>query len=65
VNDSEKLKHLLNHWMVHNLDHAEIYREWAAKTASSGNDDLSKVLEKLCDETKKLNILIEEALKKV
>lgn len=65
MNDRERLKHLLHHWLEHNLEHAETYREWAAKTASSGNEELSKVLETLCDETKKLNRLVEEALKKI
>jgi hypothetical protein len=65
VNDREKLRHLLHHWMEHNLEHADVYREWAAKASSSGDEDLSKILGSLCEETKKLNRLFEEALKKV
>jgi len=65
VNDREKLRHLLQHWMEHNLEHAEVYREWASKASSSGDEGLSKILESLYTETKKLNGLFEEALKRV
>ncbi len=65
MNDRDKLKHLLEHWMEHNLEHAEVYKEWAAKASSSGDKDLSEILESLYDETRKLNRLFEEALKKV
>lgn len=64
MNDREKLKHLLHHWMEHNLEHAEIYREWAGKVSSAGDEELSQILASLCDETRKLNRLFEEALKK-
>ena len=65
MNDREKLKHLLQHWMEHNLEHAEVYREWAARASTSGEEDLSKILESLYTETRKLNRLFEEALKRV
>jgi hypothetical protein len=50
--------------MEHNLEHAETYLEWARKVSSSGDEELSQILTRLCDETKKLNRLFEEALKK-
>ena len=59
-----KLKILLHHWLEHNNDHAGVYRDWAEKASALGNQELSDILEKLYHETKKLNKLLEEALKK-
>lgn len=63
MNELDKLKHLLHHWMEHNDEHAETYREWAAKTASLGYTELSAVLERLYRESKRLKGLFEEAMK--
>lgn len=65
MDELEKLKRLLHHWMHHNDEHAEIYRDWAEKAASLGNEELSKVLGSLYHETKKLNSLFEEAMRKI
>ncbi len=65
MNDQEKLKKLLLHWKEHNDEHAEVYREWAGKAESSGEKELSIALRKLAEETKKLDGLFEEALKKI
>lgn len=63
MNDLAKLKRLLHHWMEHNDEHAETYKEWAERAASFGNKELSDNLLKLYIETKKLNELFHEALK--
>lgn len=65
MNDLAKLNKLLHHWMEHNDEHAETYKEWAGKVAALGKTDLSETLLKLCNDTKKLNSLFEEALKKI
>jgi hypothetical protein len=65
MEDLQKLKHLLHHWKEHNDEHAETYRQWAEKAATLGNKELSEVLGKLCDETKKMNRLFEEAMRKI
>ncbi|VAX32819.1 hypothetical protein MNBD_NITROSPIRAE02-449 [hydrothermal vent metagenome] len=65
MNDLEKLKKLLHHWMEHNDEHARVYREWSEKTSSLGKEEVSEILERLYLETKKLNGLFEEALKKL
>jgi hypothetical protein len=65
MSEREKLRHLLHHWMEHNLEHAEVYREWAGKASSLGDEELSQILGRVYDETKKLNQLFEEALKRV
>ncbi len=65
MNDIEKLKKLLHHWMEHNDEHARVYREWAEKTSTLGKKEVSEILDRLYHETRKLNGLFEEALKKL
>jgi hypothetical protein len=63
VNDREKLKSLLHHWREHNHEHAAVYHEWAIKVSSHGDEELSKILLTLSRETRKLDEIIEKALK--
>jgi len=65
MNELAKLNKLLHHWMEHNDEHAETYKEWSEKASRWGKNDLSAILLKLCNETKKLNGLFEEALRKL
>jgi len=65
VNELDKLKHLLHHWAEHNDEHAETYRDWAARASALGNRDLAAVLERLFEESTKLKRLFEEAGKKI
>lgn len=64
MNELEKLKKLLQHWLEHNDEHAEVYREWAGKISFAGKKELSEVLDRLHSETKKLNVLFKDAIKK-
>ncbi|MEW6116047.1 MAG: ABC transporter ATP-binding protein [Nitrospirota bacterium] len=63
MNDLAKLKHLLHHWHEHNDEHAQTYKDWADKMLHAGNKELSDVLNKLYQDTKKLSGLFEEAAK--
>jgi len=65
VDELEKLKMLLHHWMEHNNEDAETYRGWAKRASSLGIEELSEILSRLSDETMKLNRLFEEAIKKI
>lgn len=62
---SHKLKRLLSHWKEHNNEHAEIYRDWAERVLSDGNERLSKILTSLYHETKQLNRLFEDAIQEL
>lgn len=62
MNDREKLKSLLHHWMEHNHEHAEVYGEWAKKASALGNKDLSLILTTISQGTEKLDALFKEAL---
>ncbi|MDM8524934.1 hypothetical protein QUF80_16310 [Desulfococcaceae bacterium HSG8] len=41
----EKLAKLLEHWIKHNDDHAENYKDWAKKAKDNDMTDVAAVLE--------------------
>jgi hypothetical protein len=63
MEDLEKLKRLIPHWMEHNDEHAETYKNWAEKASSVDMKELSMILIKLHQESKKLRELFEEAMR--
>lgn len=63
MDELEKLKKLIPHWMEHNDEHTEIYQSWAKKMSSLGMKELSEILIKLHQESKKLRKLFEEAMR--
>ena len=63
MDEPEKLRRLLHHWVKHNSEHALIYRGWAEKALSFDNEELSDTLELLFYETMSLNMLFEKAIK--
>ncbi len=65
MDELEKLKRLLQHWMEHNNEHAQTYRDWAEKVSLLDNPELIEVLRRLSNETEKLSRLFEEAIKKI
>lgn len=65
MTDLEKLKHLLEHWIEHNEAHVRTYNEWVLKAESLGKKELSAVLKRITEESKKLEGLFEKALKKI
>jgi hypothetical protein len=65
MDELEKLKKLIPHWMEHNDEHAETYQNWAAKVSSLGMKELSEILTKLHRESKKLRELFVEAIRMI
>jgi hypothetical protein len=63
MDETEKLRRLLSHWIEHNSEHALIYKGWAEKASSFDNEELSETLELLFYETMRLNMLFEKAIK--
>jgi len=63
MKDTDKLKHLLEHWAEHNEEHAKTYLDWAEKAAASGAKELAAVLKEIAESTKKINGLFEKAKK--
>jgi hypothetical protein len=65
MDEIEKLKRLIPHWMEHNDEHAETYQNWSEKVFSLGMKELSEILKKLYQESKKLRELFEEAMRMI
>jgi len=63
MDETEKLRRLLSHWVEHNSEHALIYKGWAEKALSFDNEELSETLELLFYETMRLNMFFERAIK--
>ena len=63
MDEVEKLKILLPHWMEHNDEHAKTYKDWAEKMSSLGKKELSEVLAVIHQESQKLRRLFQEALR--
>ncbi len=59
----EKLEKLLSHWIKHNEDHAETYREWMAKAEDNGLTKTGKILSEAAELTLQINSKLQEALK--
>ena len=58
----EKLVKLLEHWIKHNDDHAENYRDWAEKTKEKGMNDVGLLLEDAVDMTELISNKFKKAL---
>ncbi|NWF94207.1 MAG: hypothetical protein HXY46_15005 [Syntrophaceae bacterium] len=65
MDELEKLKKLVPHWMEHNDEHAETYKKWAEKASSLGKEELSGILMRLHQESRKLRRLFEEAMRTI
>jgi len=61
MNDIEKLRHLLEHWSEHNIDHAKNYAEWAEKAKALGRGELAGVLARIAEETRDMDALFRKA----
>ncbi|MCI4625638.1 MAG: hypothetical protein L3V56_06725 [Candidatus Magnetoovum sp. WYHC-5] len=58
----ERLKTLVEHWIEHNDEHEETYRQWEEQLKTMGYDDLSQSFNKICTESAKLNKLFKDTL---
>jgi hypothetical protein len=58
----EKLVKLLEHWIKHNDDHAENYKDWAKKTKEKGMNDVGLQLEDAVDMTELISNKFKKAL---
>ncbi len=62
MNELEKLRHLLEHWIEHNDAHVQTYTEWADKADSMGKHELSLIIKDIADNSKKLDELFKKAI---
>ena len=57
----EKMIKLLEHWIRHNDDHAETYRNWAKKAKEKNMDEAGSLLEDAAEMTLMISKKFEEA----
>ncbi len=57
----EKLVKLLAHWIRHNDDHAETYREWAKRAKENDMADVCALLEEAAEITMSISKTFEKA----
>ena len=52
---------LLEHWVKHNDDHADTYRDWAAKAKDDHMDQVALLLEEAAEMTLKISEKFQDA----
>ncbi|HUV76993.1 MAG TPA: hypothetical protein VMW06_02935 [Desulfobacterales bacterium] len=57
----EKMIKLLEHWIKHNDDHAETYRDWAQKAKEKNMREAGLLLEDAAEMTRMISKKFEEA----
>lgn len=60
MGDLDRLKVLISHWIEHNREHAQTYREWAEKTEAISRRDIATILHEISSETERMNDLFEK-----
>lgn len=58
----EKMVKLLEHWIKHNIDHSETYKDWANKVKEKDMVKVNLLLKEAADITLKINNIFGEAL---
>lgn len=62
MDDIEKLKRLLHHWIEHNQEHSKTYREWAERLKGL-NPEASLLLEDIARETGRIDELFKKIMR--
>lgn len=62
MDDYNKLKTMLEHWLEHNDEHAGTYAKWARHASALAVDGLPELLDKIASETTKISGLFREAI---
>jgi inorganic pyrophosphatase len=62
MEEIDKLKTILQHWMRHNENHFEEYKKWAQIASSAGLGDVSKSILKALELIKRANEEFQKAL---
>ena len=58
---SEKAHKLIDHWVKHNDDHAQSYRQWADTFRLNGLESAAALLESAAELTRQINLTLSEA----
>ena len=58
----EKMIKLFDHWIKHNEDHAQTYRDWAQKAKEKSKNEAAQLLEEAAEMTVLINKKFESAV---
>jgi hypothetical protein len=61
LEDIEKLRHLIDHWIEHNEGHSETYRTWTGRAASMDRPELAAALGDVVEEAGRMGALLRKA----
>ena len=62
MDDIEKLRHQLEHWLEHNDGHINSYADWAERAQAMGQTELAGILREIAADSGKLNALFSRAI---
>jgi len=65
LSEKDKLIKMIDHWIQHNLEHANSYREWARRAEGLGHSEVAQILEEIAGEATLQNERMEKALKRL
>ena len=65
MDDMEKLRVLLPHWMEHNDEHAADFVGWAAKATLAGHEDAAQMIVRAADAIRQANAALQSALEEL
>lgn len=57
----EKLEKMVAHWLKHNADHAQTYRQWAERARQANLSEVADILESVASESQAINGDLEKA----
>lgn len=64
MNDLDKLRVILPHWIEHNSGHGKEYDKWGQLLKSSGHEEIAELLEQAAASIKEADAALNKALKK-
>ena len=62
MDDMDKLRMLLPHWLAHNAEHAAEFRTWAARIEQAGQGHLADHIESAAQRLEAVSQELEEAI---
>lgn len=61
----DKLEKMITHWIRHNKDHAETYRQWAEKARGEHLESVAELLDSVVGQSERMDAALTSALEKL
>ena len=62
MNDIEKLRVLLPHWLEHNQEHAAEFAGWAGRASAAGQETVAREIHRAAEAMRQANDALQTAL---